>query len=495
VGVLYLDADAEVVGEYPSDNPRPDEVGLISDHLAYVIYTSGSTGRPKGVAIQRSGLLNLIAWHNEGCGITKNDHITQFASLSFDASVWEIWPALSAGASLYIVEESARVNPAALPNLLQAAGITVAFLPTPIAEAVLNLDWPRESSLRYLHTGGDKLHYSPPQIIPFAFINNYGPTENTVATTACVLRNDTSTQQAPPIGKPIANVQVYVVDEEMNPVPMGVRGELYIGGDGLARAYLNRPELTAERFVPNPFATGEASSGQRLYRTGDITRWLADGNLEFLGRLDQQVKMRGFRIELGEIEAALQEHAAVQQAVVIAREDELGYNRLVAYLLVDQGEAEIQSIELREQLKGRLPDYMVPAHYVVLDELPLTPNGKLDRKALPAPDDSSLVGEYIAPATETEITLAQIWADLLKIEPNVISATANLFELGGHSLLLVRLISEIRNKFAVELSIRDVIRYAQLKQLAEQIVSAAMKDALTVSSQYEIGADEMEITI
>jgi amino acid adenylation domain-containing protein len=301
-----------------------------AEQLAYVIYTSGSTGSPKGVAIQHDGLSNLVAWHCRAYSVTQDDRATLIAAPAFDASVWELWPYLTAGASVYIPDEATRASVAGLTDYLVREKITICFLPTPLAEEVLKEAWPRESVLRYLLTGGDKLSAAPPHQLPFHLVNHYGPTESSVVTTCCVVQSDGETDSPPPIGRPIANTQVYVLDAHLRPVPVGVPGELFIAGRGLARGYLNRPELTAERFYPNPFC---AEPGARLYRTGDLVRYLADGNIEFLGRLDHQVKVRGFRIELGEIESALNRHPAVQQAAVLSYEAAPGDTRLVAYLV------------------------------------------------------------------------------------------------------------------------------------------------------------------
>src|SRR5438270_910544 len=363
-----------------------------------------------------------------------------------------------------------------LPEWLHAAKITVAFLPTPVAEAVLKEKWPEGSALRHLLTGGDKLHHPSSESDSFVLTNHYGPTESTVVATASPVYQDHAGQH-PPIGKPIANTQVYVVDEEMEAVPVGVAGELYIGGEGLARGYLNRPELTAERFVPNPFVTSHhgrstTAGGQRLYRTGDQVRWLGDGNLKFLSRLDQQVKIRGFRIELGEIEAALQQCAGVRQAVVIAREDEPGNKRLVAYVVAAGAGEELESRELREQLKGRLPEYMVPIAYVRMEELPLTPNGKLDRKRLPQPEqrEAGSGSKYQAPRTAEEEILCGIWEQVLKVDR--VGVAENFFELGGHSLLATQVIARVREAFAVELPLRVLFEKPTVAGMSEELKEA-----------------------
>src|SRR5262245_53357444 len=292
--------------------------------LAYVIYTSGSTGRPRGVEIRHRGLMNLVTWHQRTYDVTKEDRATLVASPAFDASVWEMWPYLTAGASIYIPGEEIRVSPSKLADWLARTGITLTFLPTPLAETVLDQTWSAAPALRASLTGGDALRRRPAAGLPFRLFNHYGPTENTVVTTSCEVEpGDASTP--PPIGTPIANTSSYVLDQHLNPVPVGVPGELHISGDGLARGYLNHPELTAQSFMLNPF-----DADARLYRTGDLVRRRSDGQLEFLGRRDNQVKVRGFRIEPGEIEAALNAHPAVQQSVVVCRDD-----RLIAYVVPD----------------------------------------------------------------------------------------------------------------------------------------------------------------
>jgi amino acid adenylation domain-containing protein len=456
-------------------------------NAAYIIYTSGSTGKPKGVALAHRGLVNLVHWHQQRYQLAPRHRATQVAALSFDASVWEIWPYLTVGASLHLARPGRAMTAVALIAWLQEEQITHSFLPTPLAEAALAEPWPRSLALDALLTGGDRLHAGLTWE-GFRLVNHYGPTEATVVTTCAEVPAAAGELSAPPIGWPISNTQVYVLDQQMSAAPIGVRGELYIGGDSLARGYVNSAAMTAERFVPASYG----KSGDRMYRTGDLVRWSSEGTLEFLGRADHQVKIRGFRIEPGEIEAVLREHPEVAQAVVVAREDCPGDKRLVGYVV---GHQQLTSRQLREYLQPRLPDYMVPGAFVHLEKMPLTSNGKFDLKALPASDTASVIDEYVAPATPTEITLARIWADMLKINPNVISSTANLFELGGHSLLLAKLVAEIRNEFAVELPIRDIMRWPQLNLIAEQIFEASLRNALFVGSDYEVSPDEMEVTI
>ncbi|HEX7286795.1 MAG TPA: amino acid adenylation domain-containing protein, partial [Candidatus Angelobacter sp.] len=436
--MICLDDEREQIAEENDANP---ETGAGFENLAYVIYTSGSTGRPKGVGVAHRGLANLVDWHLRRYQVDHHDRMTQFATAGFDAAVWEMWPTLAAGAGLHIVHDTLRLDPRRLVNWLAEKRITMTFLPTPVAEAVLKLDWPAETSLRYLLTGGDQLHQVPRQSHEFALVNHYGPTENTVV--ASVETVPWEIDDTPAIGVPIANTRVYVVDGSLAPVPVGVPGELLIGGDGLAHGYVNQPSLTAERFVPDPFAV---TPGARLYRTGDLVRWRSSGQLEFLGRLDHQVKVRGYRIELGEIEAALESHELVEQAVVVVRQDGDGDKRLAAYIVMRPGAGEEVSGELREYVKGRLPEYMVPSAIVQLESLPLTPNGKVDRKGLPEPEVWGSGGQggesgRAARSVEEEIVRGIFAAVLKKAE---VGLEENFFAAGGHSLLAAQVVSRVR---------------------------------------------------
>src|SRR6185369_12263307 len=410
--VVCLDRDWSAIGQQSEKN---SESAATADNLAYIIYTSGSTGRPKGVQIQHSSLVNLVNWHKNLYEVTAADRATQLAGIAFDACVWELWPYITAGANIHLPDEQTH---ASLPELLRWMGseaITISFFPTPLAEAALAEQWPTPMALRALLTGGDKLNRRPGEKLGFNLINHYGPTESTVVATSAVVSAKSKTGAVPAIGRPIANTQVYVLDQRGQVTPVGVAGELYIGGAGLARGYWQRAELTAERFIPDSFS---GKAGARLYRTGDLVRYLAAGELEYLGRVDQQVKVRGHRIELGEIEVVLGQHERVRQSVVVARVDVPGQKQLVAYVVserVSEGEAEISAGELRSYLKERLPEYMVPAFFVALAELPLTPNGKVDRRALPAPEHTRSQSEesYVAARTPVEELLAAIWCEVL----------------------------------------------------------------------------------
>lgn len=325
--LVCLDGESELLAHESAENLRES---VTAENLAYVIYTSGSSGVPKGVAITHGSLLNLISWHQRVYHVSAADSATQVAGVAFDASVWEVWPYLTAGAGIHIADEETRLAPERLIAWLNTNRITISFLPTPLAEAVLAEPWPSEVCLKTLLTGGDRLRRAPRSGLPFQLANNYGPTENTVVTTWTFVDETGASATPPPIGRPVDNTQVYVLDPELRLAPIGIAGELFIGGENLARGYLNSPDLTAARFIPHPFSL---KPGERLYRTGDRVRLLNDGQIEFLGRVDEQVKVRGFRIELGEIEAALGEQEDVKEAVVVAREDSAGEKRLVAYVI------------------------------------------------------------------------------------------------------------------------------------------------------------------
>jgi amino acid adenylation domain-containing protein len=458
--VLLLDADSKRWASAPDTNPQLLE--LAPHHLAYVIYTSGSTGVPKGVMVQHRGLVNLVAAQIQGFALDPSSRTLQFSSFSFDACASEIFTTLCAGASLYLRAQNDQADAASLQRFFNA-GVTHATLPSAVLAAL-----PEGTSFRSLRTlviAGDVL---PPSVANrwkrgCRLINAYGPTEATICATMHLCQ-DTDIRTVP-IGKPIANTRIYILDAQGEPAPIGVAGELYIGGDGVASGYLNRPELTAERFLKDPFA---AQPDERMYKTGDLGRWLPDGNIEFLGRNDFQVKLRGFRIELGEIEARLAQHPAVREAVVLAREE-----RLVAYLVPADAQLIPDAEMLRTHLSATLPDYMVPAAYVSLDILPLTPNGKLDRNALPAPDgDAYGAQDYESPQGETETILAAIWAELLHLER--VGRNDNFFELGGHSLLAVTMMSRVQHSCNVELELTNLFAEPTLKQVAEMIVAAQL---------------------
>jgi len=439
-----------------------------SSNLAYVIYTSGSTGRPKGVEIEHAGLTNLITWHQRAYNLRPTDKTIQFASPAFDACVWELWPYLTAGASIHIPGESLRVDPEGLLEWLVTEKITICFLPTPIAEAVLSQQWLESVALRTLLTGGDKLHQVHGKL-PFTLVNHYGPTESTVVATSAVVRE---TDDEPPIGRPISNIKVYLLDSNLQLVPIGVSGELHIGGAGLARGYLNRPELTAEKFITNPFGN---EGGARLYKSGDLARYLPDGNIEFLGRIDHQVKIRGFRIEIGEIENSLMQHDFIKNAVVIVY-GESESKRLAAYVVLTDKAGDDWTEILRNHLNGLLPDYMIPTIYTSLEQLPVTTNGKIDRKALPAPKESitGLRSGYVEPGTLKEKKLAEIWASSLGIEK--IGIYDNFIDLGGNSLICLQIVAKA-HKMGISLTNQQVFEHQTIAELATVSCSTTSIDA------------------
>ena len=460
--VVLLDTDTAVLAQQSEAEPV---LSATASDLAYVIYTSGSTGRPKGVQITHESLLNLLFWHHRAFAVTPSDRATQLTSPAFDATGWELWPYLTAGASVYLLDEESRVVPELCRDFLLSHDISITFLPTALAESVMALEWPSTTSLRYLLTGADALHHYPSPSLPFALINNYGPTEATVVATFGRVFPTECVAIPPSIGRPIANTQIYILDEHLRQVPIGTPGELCIGGAGLAKGYLNQPELTAEKFIPHPWSS---EPGAHLYKTGDLARYLPDGQIAFMGRIDHQVKIRGYRIEPDEIMSVLNEQPSVRMSLVIAREDTPGDKRLVAYVVPVPG-AHITAGFLREMLVKRLPDYMVPATFVQLESLLLTPNGKVDRTALPAPDATNTLRDsaLVAPTTSLEEWLAVMVATILELEQ--VGIDDNFFVLGGHSLLATQIILQVIDAFGVNLPLRTLFEAPTVRQLAREI--------------------------
>jgi amino acid adenylation domain-containing protein len=454
---------------------RVDEA--LAQHLAYVIYTSGTTGCPKGVEITHASLSNLVSWHRRAFGVTWTDRASQLAGLSFDAAGWELWPYLTAGASVHLADDETRRSPELVRDWLVAQEITISFAPTPLAERMLTLEWPHSTALRVMLTGGDRLHRYPPPGLPFQVVNNYGPTECTVVATSGVLQPEEHRDVLPPIGWPIANTQVYILDDQQQPVAPGLAGHLYIGGAGLARGYRNDPALTVERFVPDRFS---AAPDARLYRTGDLARFLPDGQLAFLGRADRQVKIRGYRIEPDEISALLNTHPMIEESLVVAREDTPGDKQLIAYV-VPAVDSTPSCKVLREFLQAQLPDYMLPAFFVFLRSLPLTPNGKLDRVALPAPDASNSQ-TFVAPRTVMEQRLCGILKSLLNLER--VGVEDNFFQMGGHSLLGAQVIVRVRDVFGVDLSLRDLFEHPNVGAMSA-VIERVMIARLEAMSEEE----------
>ncbi|MEH2261607.1 amino acid adenylation domain-containing protein [Nostoc sp.] len=470
---VFLDETWEQIAQNNQDNPT---TGVKAFHLANVIYTSGSTGRPKGVMVEHKGLCNLAQAQIQTFGLTSDSRILQFASFSFDASIWEVIMALRSGATLYLGTKDSLLPGKPLIKQLRDRSITHITLPPSALAVMLGSELP---ALQTIIVGGEAC---PAELIRQwsvgrNFFNAYGPTEATVCATIAKCTDGEKIS----IGKAIANTQVYILDENLLPVPVGVPGELHIGGVGLARGYLNRPELTTEKFISNPFRRsreqGAGGSGgtedqsfnsERLYKTGDLARYLPDGNIEYLGRIDNQVKIRGFRIELGEIEALLSQHADVQICCVIAREETPGNKRLVAYL-VPQKDVTLTTGELRQFLSNKLPGYMLPTAFVILESFPLTPNGKIDRRALPNPDLQRELSDYVMPNTEVERIIAGIWQKALVVEK--VGIYNNFFELGGHSLLLVKVNQQLQEEFGLELSIVDMFNYPTIHSLSQYLIT------------------------
>ncbi|HEY0408795.1 MAG TPA: amino acid adenylation domain-containing protein, partial [Candidatus Dormibacteraeota bacterium] len=466
--------------------------------LAYVIYTSGSTGRPKGVEVSHANAARLFAVLRQSLPFGPDDVWTLFHSIAFDFSVWELWGALAFGGRLVVVPSETARSTEAFYELLRRERVTV-LSQTP--SAFRQLLWAEESALargeamvsdlRLVVFGGEAL--DPPSLAPWLerhgeerplLVNMYGITETTVHTTWRRLRQSDLARPGSAVGRPLSDLALHLLDRGGRPVPIGVPGEIHVGGAGVARGYLARPALTAERFVPDPFAGGNlgGGGGLRLYRSGDLARWRADGDLEYLGRIDRQVKVRGYRIELGEIEAALAEYPGVREAAVTAREDRPGDVRLVGYVSAATAGAEPDPLPqaLAAFLAERLPSYMVPAAWVLLDRLPLTPNGKVDRAALPAPEERGGGGAYLAPRSPVEEVLAGIWEEVL--ERQRVGVEDDFFALGGHSLVAAQVTSRVLKAFSVELPLRVLFERPTVAALAAEVERLRGSGAATAAS-------------
>jgi amino acid adenylation domain-containing protein len=474
--LICLDTDWEKISGESQENPV---IGVQANNLAYVIYTSGSTGKPKGVMIEHQSLVNLAAATTVKYKMGAGDRILQFASISFDVAAEEIYSCFICGGTLVLRTDEILASVSMFMENCRNRQITVLDLPTAywhlIVSELANGNLTLPESLRLVIIGGEsalpeKVAIWQKQVGNYPqLINAYGPTEATVNATCCNLSTTEVNGQEVPIGYPISNVQVYLLDQYLQLVPVGVPGEIYIGGAGLARGYLNSPELTEQKFIANPLKTGT-----KLYQTGDLGRYRPDGTLEFIGRIDEQVKVRGFRIELGEIESILVQHPTVCSSVVVLREDEPGSKRLVAYI-VAQPEQLLIIDQLRRFLENKLPNYMVPSAFVVLEALPLTPNGKVDRRALPVPDHTQLIQQsnFIAASTPIEQMLVGIWAEVLGIKK--LGVHNNFFDLGGHSLLATQLISRIRQILHLELPLRCLFEAPTIAELASVIQTMVMQ--------------------
>ncbi|HEV3039101.1 MAG TPA: amino acid adenylation domain-containing protein, partial [Candidatus Angelobacter sp.] len=465
--VVVLDVKwDEESGRESTDCPRSVTV---PENLIYVIYTSGSTGKPKGVMNTHKGLSNRLLWMQDAYRLTPQDRVLQKTPFSFDVSVWEFFWPLMVGAELVMAEPRGHQDPHYLGEVIQQNQITTLHFVPPMLNVFLDSAGAQEcGSVRQVLCSGEALSRDVArkclERTTAQLHNLYGPTEASIDVTYWLCEKE-RLDQGVMIGKPIANMAVYVLNEFLEPVPVGVTGELYLGGIGLARGYLNRPGLTAEQFLPNPFSQPGA---ERFYRTGDWARYRASGEVEFIGRSDHQVKIRGYRIELGEIESRLEEHAGVQKAVVVARENTPGEKRLVGYVVSKLG-IELHVKELRGYLRQRLPEYMVPAVLMTLDQMPVTSNGKIDREALPLPQPQTALSEqgWVRPRNRFEETLCAIWAEVLRRES--VGIRDNFFDIGGDSLLAVVLVFRIERAFSVKLPLMRIFEMSTIEKLAEYI--------------------------
>ena len=465
--VVCLDADWEVISQNIGENPVS---GVKPNNLAYVIYTSGSTGKPKGVAIEQKSIVNYLNGILERLDIGSSSNFALVSTIAADLGNTVVFPSLCTGGCLHVISQERASNPNAFADYFSRHLIDyLKIVPSHLAALQTASRPERVLPRRRLIVGGEASRLDWVESIQVqaphcTILNHYGPTEATVGVLTYQVEKElpTTGSSTLPLGRPIANTQIYILDRYLQPVPIGIPGELHIGGTDLARGYLNRPELTAEKFIPNPFSD---QPDARLYKTGDLACYLPDGNIEYLGRIDHQVKIRGFRIELGEIQAVLAQHPTVREILVIAREDVPGDKRLVAYVVPNREQVPKTS-QLRSFLKEKLPDYMVPSAFVILEALPLTPNGKVDRSALPSPEQVRQEPEetFVPPRNELELQLTKIWEKVLGIQP--IGVRDNFFELGGHSLLAVRLLTEIEKVFGKNLPLATFFEAQTLEQLA-----------------------------
>jgi len=461
--VIYLDTDWDQIENESNENVKS---AVQSNNLAYVIYTSGSTGNPKGVMIEHRNLLNFLLSMGQYPGIVSSDRLLTLTSISFDIHALELYLPLITGAYLSIASSTVSHSAELLAKTINEESITMAQATPATWKMLLSDGWQPNKPMKILCGGeaiDDKLKQELLAYPSITLYNMYGPTETTVWSSTTELINGEKIF----IGHPIANTQLYIIDKHNKPVPIGIPGELCIAGDGLAKGYLKRPVLTKEKFIKNPFSN---DNGSRLYKTGDLVRYLPDGNIEFIGRIDNQIKIRGFRIELGEIEAVLSKIETVNDCVLVAKDDTDGNKRLVAYIVSDD---ELKIQELRESLSKSLPDYMLPSLFVSLEKMPLTSNGKIDRKTLPEPEGNiETTYEYIEPRNETEQKLADIWTKVLGVER--VGIYDNFFELGGHSLFATQVISKIKTEFNNELPLKVLFENNTIIALSKKIDSSKL---------------------
>jgi amino acid adenylation domain-containing protein len=464
--ILDIEADSSLWASVPDSDPDPASVGLTVRNLAYVIFTSGSTGRPKGVMVEHRGLVNCLCSMRKLSGFQSSDRMLALTTIGFDIAALELYMPLISGAPVILADRATASDPGLMQEIITSQKLTVMQATPSTWRMLVEADWPGVPGLKAL-CGGEPLPVALAADLverTASLLNVYGPTETTIWSVASpVAVAPSAGQVSVPIGRPLANTLIYLLDEHLEPVPTGVSGELYIGGDGVARGYLNRPDLTADRFLSSPFVEGD-----RLYKTGDLARYRPDGNIDFQGRNDFQVKIRGFRIELGEIEARLAEHEGIREAVVLAREIVPGDKRLVAYYTDTVGAEGFDVGRLRDYLIACLPEYMVPAAYVRLAAMPRTPNGKLDRKALPEPAAEAYIARgYAPPEGPTEETLARIWAGALGIER--VGRHDNFFELGSHSLLAIRVVTQIEKAAGKKIALRTLFSAPTIAELAHDM--------------------------
>ncbi len=460
--ILNEDFFAELE-KYPDTNP---ETEITAENLAYVLFTSGSTGRPKGAEIEHRSLVNLLFWHKRDFGCPPGTRASQCVRPGFDPSVWEIWGALCAGYEMHIVPPDVLIMPEVLHKWLYDNKIEECFLPTPIGDLQLEQEWTEGSSMKFLGCGGDRLQKYPPPGFPNTFINYYGPAECTVIATAAYYSalkpDEPKPLNYPHIGKPVCNTQIYILDKELNPVPPGVPGEIYIGGDCVGRGYRNRPDLTAKSFIKNPLPD---TPGDRLYKTGDLAKFLPDGNIEFIGRVDFQVKIRGMRIELEEIQVVMGRHPAVSQTMVMAFDDHGGGKFLAGYVTLHKDQYATPE-EIKAFMLEHLPDYMVPRTITVLSAMPLTANGKIDRRQLPVPELTAGSADSEPPETEMEKNIAGIWKEVLGFDPG---RNDDFFKLGGHSLKAAQIVTRVNRDLKYRLTLHDFLDHPTVAGLAKQI--------------------------